>query len=85
MLHSFLLYLSLYCCGSCCINRIYISKLIIFLQSQVESYKCENERLQAGESAALHTMKQNAHVASEYLHKVTQDAENSIKYVEIFY
>ncbi|XP_062873996.1 endosome-associated-trafficking regulator 1 [Trichomycterus rosablanca] len=60
-------------------NLLRLKQEVQQLQGQVESYKCENERLRAGESAALHTMRQNAQVASEYLHKVTQDAESSIK------
>lgn len=49
------------------------------LQSQVEGYRCENERLRAGETAALSSMRQNAQVASKYLIKAAQDAETSIK------
>lgn len=49
------------------------------LQSQLDAYKCENERLRAGESAALTTMRHNAHMASEYLNKAARDAETSIK------
>lgn len=53
-----------------------------FFQSQLEAYRCENERLRAGETAALSSMRQNAQVASKYLIKAAQDAETSIKYVE---
>ncbi|KAF7687324.1 hypothetical protein HF521_014552 [Silurus meridionalis] len=49
------------------------------LQSQLEAYRCENERLRAGETAALCSMRQNAQVASKYLLKAAQDAETSIK------
>ncbi|XP_072520878.1 endosome-associated-trafficking regulator 1 [Salminus brasiliensis] len=49
------------------------------LQSQLDTCKCENERLRAGESAALSTMRHNAHMASEYLNKAARDAETSIK------
>ncbi|KAM9446443.1 endosome-associated-trafficking regulator 1 [Clarias gariepinus] len=49
------------------------------LQSQLETYRCENERFRAGESAAMSSMRQNAQVASKYLNKVAQDAETSIK------
>lgn len=49
------------------------------LQGQVESYRCENERLRAGETAALSTMRHNAQVASEYLNKAALNAETSIK------
>lgn len=45
-------------------------------------YRCENERLRAGETAALTSMRQNAQVASKYLIKAAQDAEMSIKYVK---
>ncbi|XP_036455083.1 endosome-associated-trafficking regulator 1 [Colossoma macropomum] len=49
------------------------------LQNQLEGYKCENERLRAGETAALSTMRHNAQMASEYLNKAAKDAETSIK------
>ncbi|XP_010875031.1 endosome-associated-trafficking regulator 1 [Esox lucius] len=49
------------------------------LQGQVEGYRYENERLRAGETVALNTMKHNAQVASEYLNKAAQNAETSIK------
>ncbi|XP_060740061.1 endosome-associated-trafficking regulator 1 isoform X2 [Tachysurus vachellii] len=49
------------------------------LQSQLDVYRCENERLHAGETAALTSVRQNAQVASKYLIKVAQDAEMSIK------
>ncbi|KAG7318501.1 hypothetical protein KOW79_018256 [Hemibagrus wyckioides] len=49
------------------------------LQSQLDVYRCENERLRAGETAALTSMRQNAQVASKYLIKAAQDAEMSIK------
>ncbi|XP_027001507.1 endosome-associated-trafficking regulator 1 isoform X1 [Tachysurus fulvidraco] len=49
------------------------------LQSQLDVYRCENERLHAGETAALTSVRQNAQVASKYLIKVAQDAETSIK------
>ncbi|MCI4392603.1 hypothetical protein PGIGA_G00147750 [Pangasianodon gigas] len=49
------------------------------LQSQLEASRCENERLRAGETAALSSMRQNAQVASKYLIKAAQDAETSIK------
>ncbi|KAI4898346.1 hypothetical protein NFI96_024573 [Prochilodus magdalenae] len=49
------------------------------LQSQLEGYKCENERLRVGETAALTTMRHNAQMASEYLNKAAKDAETSIK------
>ncbi|XP_038868658.1 endosome-associated-trafficking regulator 1-like [Salvelinus namaycush] len=49
------------------------------LQGQVEGYRYENERLRAGETAALNTMKHNAQVASEYLNKAALNAETSIK------
>ncbi|XP_051964590.1 endosome-associated-trafficking regulator 1-like [Xyrauchen texanus] len=49
------------------------------LQSQLEGYKSENERLRCGQTTALTTMRHNAQVASEYLNKAAQDAETSIK------
>ncbi|XP_030647752.1 endosome-associated-trafficking regulator 1 [Chanos chanos] len=49
------------------------------LQSQLEGYKSENERLRASETAALNTMRHNAQLASEYLSKAAQEAETSIK------
>ncbi|TRY95907.1 hypothetical protein DNTS_021427 [Danionella cerebrum] len=49
------------------------------LHSQMEGVKNENERLRCGETTALTTMRHNAQVASEYLNKAAQDAENSIK------
>ncbi|XP_028845252.1 endosome-associated-trafficking regulator 1 [Denticeps clupeoides] len=49
------------------------------LQGQLEGYRSENDRLRAGEMAAISTMKRNAHVASEYLNKAAHDAETSIK------
>ncbi|XP_051552479.1 endosome-associated-trafficking regulator 1-like isoform X2 [Myxocyprinus asiaticus] len=52
---------------------------IQLLQSQLEGYKSENERLRCGETTALTTMRHNAQVASEYLNKAAQDAETSIK------
>lgn len=51
-------------------------------QSQLEACTCENERLRAGETVALSSMRQNAQVASKYLMKAAQDAETSIKYVD---
>ncbi|XP_076854164.1 endosome-associated-trafficking regulator 1 [Brachyhypopomus gauderio] len=49
------------------------------LQSELENYKCENDQLRAGETAALTTMRHNAQVASEYLNKTAKDAETSIR------
>ncbi|XP_066510829.1 endosome-associated-trafficking regulator 1 [Hoplias malabaricus] len=49
------------------------------LQSQVEGYKCENECLRAGETAALNTMRQNAQMASDYLNQAAKDAETSLR------
>uniref|UniRef100_A0AAR2JLU7 Endosome-associated-trafficking regulator 1 n=1 Tax=Pygocentrus nattereri TaxID=42514 RepID=A0AAR2JLU7_PYGNA len=49
------------------------------LQNQLDGYKCENERLRTGETAALTTMRHNAQMASEYLNKAAKDAEISIK------
>ncbi|XP_062310250.1 endosome-associated-trafficking regulator 1 [Osmerus eperlanus] len=49
------------------------------LQGQMEGYQCENERLRAGETTALNTMRQNAQAASEYLNKAALNAETSIK------
>ncbi|MBN3320150.1 SDCG3 protein, partial [Atractosteus spatula] len=60
-------------------NVAKLKQEIIQLQSQLEVYRLENERLRAGESAALATMKQNARVASEYLNKAANNAETSIK------
>ncbi|MBN3299826.1 SDCG3 protein, partial [Amia calva] len=52
---------------------------IVQLQSQLEVYRSENERLRAGETATLNTMKQNAHMASEYLGKAANNVETSMK------
>ncbi|KAL0979721.1 hypothetical protein UPYG_G00188700 [Umbra pygmaea] len=49
------------------------------LQGQIQRYRYENERLRAGETIAVNTMKHNALVASEYLNKAAQNAETSIK------
>lgn len=49
------------------------------LQDQAEGYRSENERLRAGETVMLNTMKQNALVASQYLNKAAVNAETSIK------
>ncbi|XP_066569059.1 endosome-associated-trafficking regulator 1 isoform X2 [Amia ocellicauda] len=49
------------------------------MTSQLEVYRSENERLRAGETATLNTMKQNAHMASEYLGKAANNVETSMK------
>lgn len=66
----------------CLRNNSYFFFILFFFQSQLEAYRCENERLRAGETAALSSMRQNAQVASKYLIKAAQDAETSIKCVE---
>lgn len=62
-------------------QKVFFTPLFYFPQSQLDVYRCENERLHAGETAALTSVRQNAQVASKYLIKVAQDAETSIKYV----
>ncbi|KAF7643325.1 hypothetical protein LDENG_00241460 [Lucifuga dentata] len=49
------------------------------LQTQVDTYRLENERLKEAESEVVMTMRHNAQVASEYLNKTASHAHSSIQ------
>ncbi|XP_022622263.1 serologically defined colon cancer antigen 3 isoform X2 [Seriola dumerili] len=59
-----------------------VSKLKVELQQlqvEVDSLRSENDSLKAAESQVIMTMRQNAHVASEYLKKTASHAHSSIR------
>ncbi|XP_056231761.1 endosome-associated-trafficking regulator 1 isoform X2 [Seriola aureovittata] len=59
-----------------------VSKLKLELQQlqvEVDSLQSENDSLKAAESQVVMTMRQNAHVASEYLKKTASHAHSSIR------
>ncbi|XP_023259941.1 LOW QUALITY PROTEIN: serologically defined colon cancer antigen 3, partial [Seriola lalandi dorsalis] len=61
-----------------------VSKLKLELQQlqvEVDSLQSENDSLKAAESQVVMTMRQNAHVASEYLKKTASHAHSSIRWV----
>ncbi|XP_053329465.1 endosome-associated-trafficking regulator 1 [Spea bombifrons] len=60
-------------------NVTKLKQEVALLQVQLNTYKAENEALRRGETAAMNTVKHNASLALENLHKVVSGAQSSIK------
>ncbi|XP_048449322.1 endosome-associated-trafficking regulator 1 [Rhincodon typus] len=52
---------------------------LVLVQTELQQWKSENERLRSEDSLALNSAKSNARLASDYLTKAAQEAESSVK------